>query len=134
MKLIDAARAVVERWELPVWKDAPATAVYIAALRAAIAAAEQPAEPAQPVYWQWRRKDQPWRLEQYTFNSEVKATTDESEVRALYAAPPAQPAPLTDAQISDCAWGYFPDSKNLPEAIVEFARAVEAAHGIGRAP
>lgn len=58
-----------------------------------------------------------------------------AEIRRLRAALAAQagPAlvPLTDEQISDCAWGYFPDSKNLPEAMVEFARAIERAHGIG---
>jgi hypothetical protein len=65
-------------------------------LRAALSAAE--ARPVQePVYWQWRRKSDPWRLESHTFNCEVKATTDDSEVRALYASPPAQAAqPLTD--------------------------------------
>jgi len=42
--LIEAARAVVERWDTPLWKDVPATAVYINALRTALAAAE--AQPA----------------------------------------------------------------------------------------
>jgi hypothetical protein len=32
-----AAIAVVERWDTPLWKDAPATADYIAALRDALA-------------------------------------------------------------------------------------------------
>lgn len=41
----------------------------------------------EPVYWQWRRKDQPWSLE-YTFNSEVHVTTKDSERRALYTTPP----------------------------------------------
>lgn len=34
--LIEAAVAVVARWDLPAWKDAPATAEYIHALRAAL--------------------------------------------------------------------------------------------------
>jgi len=34
-----AAQAVIDRWETPLWKDAPATAGYIAALRDALAAA-----------------------------------------------------------------------------------------------
>ena len=43
-----AAQAVVDRWDTPLWKDAPATAVYIADLRAALAAAPQtPAPKAQ---------------------------------------------------------------------------------------
>jgi DNA-binding transcriptional regulator YiaG len=35
-ELIEAAKAVVERWETPLWKDAPATAGYIYRLRDAI--------------------------------------------------------------------------------------------------
>jgi len=38
--LIDAAKAVVVRWDSPLWKDLPATAGYIAALRQAIERAE----------------------------------------------------------------------------------------------
>lgn len=34
--LLAAAEAVVERWDTPLWKDAPATAGYINALRAAV--------------------------------------------------------------------------------------------------
>lgn len=33
-----AAQAVIDRWETPLWKDAPATAEYIAALRDALEA------------------------------------------------------------------------------------------------
>lgn len=44
--LREAAQAVVERWDTPLWKDVPATAVYIADLRAALAAAPQPPEAA----------------------------------------------------------------------------------------
>lgn len=41
-----AAQAVIARWETPLWKDAPATAACIAALRDALAAdhAEHPPE------------------------------------------------------------------------------------------
>ena len=35
-ELVTAARAVVERWETPLWKDAPATAGYINRLRDAL--------------------------------------------------------------------------------------------------
>lgn len=42
--LREAAQAVVERWDTPLWKDVPATAGYIANLRAALAAAPQPQE------------------------------------------------------------------------------------------
>lgn len=45
-RLLAAARAVVARWETPLWKDAPATAGFIYELRDAIAAAESAtAEP-----------------------------------------------------------------------------------------
>ena len=37
--LFDAAQAVVERWETPMWKDVPPTADYIYRLRDAVAAA-----------------------------------------------------------------------------------------------
>uniref|UniRef100_UPI0037D9F100 hypothetical protein n=1 Tax=Tardiphaga sp. TaxID=1926292 RepID=UPI0037D9F100 len=34
--LLDAAQAVIDRWETPAWKDAPATAGYINALKTAV--------------------------------------------------------------------------------------------------
>lgn len=37
-ELIDAAKAVVERWDTPLWKDVPHTAEYIHRLRNALAA------------------------------------------------------------------------------------------------
>lgn len=37
-KLIEAARAVIARWDTPAWKDAPATAVFINELHAALKA------------------------------------------------------------------------------------------------
>ena len=54
-----AAQAVIDHWETPLWKDAPATAGYIAALRDALAAgcairAAQPApqqEAQEPMAW-----------------------------------------------------------------------------------
>lgn len=53
----------------------------------AVPAVGSPPEHAQPDYWQWRMKGEPWTLER-TFNSQVHATTPNSEVRGLYAAPP----------------------------------------------
>lgn len=68
-------------------------------LRLALTAPEQspadgPAAPTsgEPVAWQWRRKGQPWTLAN-TFNTSVFATTEDSEVRALYAAAPAATPP-----------------------------------------
>jgi hypothetical protein len=43
-KLAEAARAVIDRWDSPAWKDAPHTGEYIHALRQALASYE--AEPA----------------------------------------------------------------------------------------
>lgn len=38
----------------------------------------------EPVAWQWRKTNTPWSLD-LTFNSEVFATMDGTEVRPLYA-------------------------------------------------
>ena len=35
-ELLAASQAVIDRWETPLWKDVPATAEYIHALRAAV--------------------------------------------------------------------------------------------------
>jgi hypothetical protein len=39
--LIKAAQAVIDRWDTPLWKDAPATGRYINDLRKALAAVEK---------------------------------------------------------------------------------------------
>jgi len=39
--LREAAQALVDRWDTPLWKDAPHTGQYIDALRAALAQPEQ---------------------------------------------------------------------------------------------
>jgi hypothetical protein len=39
-RLVDAAQAVVDRWDTPSWKDVPATAEYINALRNALEGVE----------------------------------------------------------------------------------------------
>ena len=40
-ELLDAAIAVIERWDSPLWKDMPATAEYIGRLRQAVARAQR---------------------------------------------------------------------------------------------
>ena len=40
-ELLDAAIAVIERWDSPLWKDLPATAEYIGRLRQAVARAQR---------------------------------------------------------------------------------------------
>ena len=47
--LLAAAKAVIDRWDTPLWKDVSATAVYIGALRQAIASME--AQPVRPDAW-----------------------------------------------------------------------------------
>lgn len=89
------------------------------------------AEPSEPVYWQWRRKDKPWANE-YIFAMELQATTDDSEVRKLFTHPASKPAPLTFEQVEDC----FPEDTIVSTSgsvlasaqwLHDFARAVEAA-------
>jgi hypothetical protein len=41
MTLREAAQAVIDRWDTPLWKDVPATATYINALREALAQPER---------------------------------------------------------------------------------------------
>lgn len=43
-----AAQAVVDRWDTPLWKDAPSTAEYIGRLRAALAAGQATAQAVVP--------------------------------------------------------------------------------------
>lgn len=52
-----AAQAVVDRWETPLWKDAPATAGYIAALRDALAADHLRAVTELMGHWYMVNKD-----------------------------------------------------------------------------
>lgn len=48
--LAEAARALIERWDAPLWKDVPATGEYINHLRAALAAHD--AAQGEIVCWQ----------------------------------------------------------------------------------
>ena len=41
-ELKDAAQAVIDRWDTPIWKDVPATGEYINKLRAALAKVRKP--------------------------------------------------------------------------------------------
>ena len=96
---------------------------------------------AEPEYWQWRKnRSEPWSTDRI-FNSQVYATTKESEVRALYTHPAAlAPSEMTREQILDLVkecgldWhkGFVPlfddDDTNRYEVLVR--AAIEAAHGI----
>ncbi len=83
------------------------------------------AEPSEPVYWQWRRKDKPWANE-YIFAMELQATTDDSEVRKLFTHPASKPAPLTLGLIQKL-WSAAGHKETLKGRVNAFARAVEAA-------
>ena len=100
-------------------------AMRIAELEAKLAEAEK----QEPVAWQWRRKDKAWSLDN-TFNSEVYPTTLDSEVRPLYTHPQPKREPLTDEQILRFLSRIDECAVRLPRGLREFARAVEAAHGI----
>ena len=47
----------------------------------------------EPVYYQWRRKHQPWSI-RHVYHNKVEATTDDSEVRELYTTPPSVEAAI----------------------------------------
>ena len=51
-ELINAAKAVIERWDMPTWKDVPATAEYIARLRAAVERAENQESVGFEEWWE----------------------------------------------------------------------------------
>lgn len=122
--------------DVPTGSDATPAMVIAYAIkyaRAAVAALEQ--RELEPVAWQWRRKGDPWTME-LTFCRQVFATTDDSEVRPLYASPPtsadARNAERLRAQrdellaVLQTIIGAH-DVECLTKADVERARAVIAA-------
>ena len=91
------------------------------------------AEPSEPVYWQWRRKDKPWE-NAYIFAMEVQATTDDSEVRKLFTHPaPSKPEPLpelTDEEIDEACKDIWGSDYGVPLSCSmqrDIARAILAA-------
>ena len=53
--LQQAAQAVIDRWDSPLWKDQPQTGVYIAELRKALA--DEQAQAVEPVAWMHPSRD-----------------------------------------------------------------------------
>lgn len=96
----------------------------IEALRTALAAAEQ---PAKPVAW-WIPKAEQFALAKKDGSRPFAKTWE-----PLYASPAAQAqAPLTDEQIDVICKGIEAVRPGRPGTIaLEFARAIERAHGIG---
>ena len=85
----------------------------------------------EPEYWQWRRKHDPWEIGK-TFNSQVYATTADSEVRCLYAAPPAQPAePTIDEQVASVN-AAFDAWRNGEDATLTLGLAAQPAEPVQR--
>jgi hypothetical protein len=117
-----AAQALVDRWDTPLWKDAPHTGVFIDALRGALAQSEQEPYPLPdslyPDSKDWSASDYVGRVELLHFMYESKRR----EVEQLETAQ-LERKPLTEEEI-DKVWF---DAKGF-ESIV---RAIEKAHGIG---
>ena len=104
-------------------------AEYSAALEAIASPQAALAEPSEPVYWQWRRKDKPWANE-YIFAMELQATTDDSEVRKLFTHPASKPEPLTDEEILLAISPFYKDTLTRRAAIevsIDEYRAIEQA-------
>lgn len=134
--LREAAQAVVERWDTPLWKDVPATTVYIADLRAALAAAPQPPEAAPSSVSNGRWPDAPPQenirggapysdpeFEKLAREHAVWGTAQSALCAQFWLAALAQRVPLSDRKIRQI------DAHSGLDAI-EFARAIERAHGI----
>lgn len=86
------------------------------------------AEPSEPVYWQWRRKDKPWANE-YIFAMELQATTDDSEVRKLFTRPASKPEPLTADEVwkSDAIMAVNASMDVKMNDLMKLVRAIEQA-------
>ena len=117
-ELRKAAQALVDRWDTPLWKEAPHTGTFIDALRAALA---QP-EP-EPVAWMYEYTN-PLRERGLGFYE----TSDHEAVSVpLYAAPPQRNAlPLTDDEIK-CIKPVCADFVSFRAGV----RQAEREHGIG---
>lgn len=150
-----AAQALVDRWDSPLWKDAPHTGEFIDALRAALA---QPESEPEPVAWlpsaEWTaciklpmvvhvRSQRPGEAHVSTREGITPVKPDDLIMRGVSGeeypigreifertyrlgdAPP-QRKPLTYEQISNAANSVRWSDKYH----IDFARAIERAHGI----
>jgi hypothetical protein len=88
----------------------------IVALKAALAQPEQ-----EPVAWQW--------LDTATFRKKIPPTGESECWNRLFTSPP-QRQPLTDTEIEAIYFEHWMNYEDLHIA-KQFARAIEAKHGIG---
>ena len=126
--LRQAAQAVVERWDTPAWewRDQGPTADLMADLRTALAQPEQ-----EPVAWAVQGCSKMWRDEfaEIDAKAEAKRIGGTCVAYALYTTPPAaQRKPLTATTIGNMMPSTIPTEHD--GALMEFARAIEAAHNI----
>jgi hypothetical protein len=111
-----AAQAVVERWDTPSWKDVPATAIYIEALRQALAQPEQ-----EPVAWM----KEEWYVDDVGLQNtrEVLYGYEVYGGKPLYTTPPKRDwQGLTVEEILD----LLPSTEWKADVTLIFAKAIEA--------
>ena len=102
--------------EIALAVGSPIDEIYLADFRAVIAKFKEKNTPpvvpqGDPVYYQWRRKNQPWSI-RHVYHNKVEATTDDSEVRELYTTPPVVPQGEPVAWVAeDVCKGQFINGK-----------------------
>lgn len=85
-----AAQAVVDRWDTPLWKDAPATALYINTLRKVL----ETTQPAiVPAGWQLVPIEPTQAMLDYADKTVQPVFSIGDEYRAMLAAAPPSPTP-----------------------------------------
>ena len=100
----------------------PAVRLYaVQALEKALVEPEQEMTKQKPVAWTDERG-----FIAYQANSFPHGTT----VSPLYAHPPTPRKPLTDEELREC-WDQVGNNETVWAMRVQFARAIERAHGIG---
>jgi hypothetical protein len=102
--------AIKEEWEAFNWKP------------------EQPAQQ-EPVAWGIIASNT-GRICQVELDADEVEGHNPKHIVPLYTFPPAQRKPLTDDEMKAVIQSIDPDEQYLPKALRQFARAIEAAHGI----
>ena len=119
-----AAQAVVDRWDTPLWKDAPATATYIEALRQALAeSANSTTSVVEPKASSQTEQEPVAWMSDHDVDFE-KSSFGTYPCVPLYTAPP-KPAwvELTDDETNQLVCEWFGEEYNRLE---DFICAIEA--------